>query len=116
MPTGAINLRATSATPRPAPTFSNSFACCTKVACTMPTGVVKKFFEDKGFGFITPDEGGEEIFVHRKIHGADRTAYLEEGAKVQFEKQWEDQKGKWSCSSCDGINGEEVWKSGGGGG
>ena len=58
------------------------------------TGVVKKFFPDKGFGFITPDDGGEDVFVHRKCNGEDRTAYLEEGDKVEYEKQWEDQKGK----------------------
>merc|ERR1712066_426890 len=73
------------------------------------TGVVKKFFPDKGFGFITPDDGGEDVFVHRKCNGEDRTAYLEEGDKVEYEKQWEDQKGKWSCSSCTGF------KSGGDG-
>merc|ERR1712187_233653 len=82
---------------------------CVKRA--MPeTGVVKKFFPDKGFGFITPDDGSEDVFVHRKCNGEDRTAYLEEGDKVEYEKQWEDQKGKWSCSSCTGF------KSGGDGG
>merc|ERR1712066_773365 len=77
---------------------------------TMPTGVVKKFFPDKGFGFISPDDGSEDVFVHRKVNGEDRDAYLEEGDKVEFEKEWEDRKGKWAASSCTGF------KSGGGGG
>ena len=76
----------------------------------MPTGVVKKFFEDKGFGFITPDDGGEDVFVHRSCNGEDRTAYLEEGVKVNYEAEWDDRKNKYKASSCDGF------KSGGGGG
>merc|ERR1712186_173491 len=96
-------------------------SCASNLA--MPeTGVVKKFFPDKGFGFITPDDGGEDVFVHRKCNGEDRTAYLEEGDKVEYEKQWEDQKGKWSCSSCTGFKsggdggGGGGWGGGGGGG
>mmetsp|Transcript_49011 Transcript_49011/g.138490 ORF Transcript_49011/g.138490 Transcript_49011/m.138490 type:complete len:104 (+) Transcript_49011:44-355(+) len=77
----------------------------------MPTGTVKKFFEDKGFGFITPDGGGEDVFVHRKVNGADRTAYLSEGDAVEYEVEWDDRKGKYSASSCRGP-----WKTGGGGG
>mmetsp|Transcript_111455 Transcript_111455/g.347409 ORF Transcript_111455/g.347409 Transcript_111455/m.347409 type:complete len:102 (+) Transcript_111455:74-379(+) len=78
----------------------------------MPTGVVKKFFEDKGFGFITPDDGGDDVFVHRKCYGEgnDRSAYLEEGDKVTYETEWDDRKQKYSASSCSG------WKTGGGGG
>ncbi|CAK0816140.1 unnamed protein product [Prorocentrum cordatum] len=77
----------------------------------MPKGTVKKFFEDKGFGFITPDDGGDDVFVHRKVNGDDRTAYLEEGDAVRYEVEWDDRKGKYSASSCDGP-----WKTGGGGG
>mmetsp|Transcript_36992 Transcript_36992/g.95544 ORF Transcript_36992/g.95544 Transcript_36992/m.95544 type:complete len:114 (-) Transcript_36992:147-488(-) len=76
----------------------------------MPTGTVKKFFEDKGFGFITPDDGGDDVFVHRKVQGEDRSAYLEQGEQVTYEVEWDDRKGKYSASSCTGF------KTGGGGG
>mmetsp|Transcript_4565 Transcript_4565/g.10257 ORF Transcript_4565/g.10257 Transcript_4565/m.10257 type:complete len:219 (-) Transcript_4565:185-841(-) len=76
----------------------------------MQEGVVASFFEEKGFGFITPDDGSEDVFVHRKCNGEDRSAYLEEGDKVTYELEWNDQKQKYSASSCTGF------KSGGGGG
>merc|ERR1712008_85834 len=78
---------------------------------TMPTGTVKKFFEDKGFGFITPDDGSDDVFVHRaQCGGEDRSAYLEEGDQVEYEVEWNDQKSKYNATSCTGF------KSGGGGG
>ncbi|MFF9318092.1 cold-shock protein [Streptomyces sp. NPDC014735] len=51
----------------------------------MRQGTVKWFNEEKGFGFITPDEGGPDLFVHFwaiQIQGYKR---LEEGQRVQFE-------------------------------
>ena len=69
----------------------------------MPTGVVKKFFQDKGFGFITPDDGSDDVFVHRFVSGDDRRAYLEEGDRVNYEVEWGDRKGKYKASSCSGF-------------
>ncbi len=51
----------------------------------MPTGTVKWFNDEKGFGFITPDEGGKDLFVHRTDIADDGLKSLGEGAKVEFE-------------------------------
>ncbi len=51
----------------------------------MATGTVKWFDEKKGFGFITPDDGGKELFVHHSEIKTDGFATLAEGQKVQFE-------------------------------
>lgn len=51
----------------------------------MPTGTVKWFNPDKGFGFITPDEGGDDVFVHfSEIQGTGFKS-LDEGARVEYE-------------------------------
>jgi cold shock protein len=51
----------------------------------MPTGTVKWFSNDKGFGFITPDEaGGKDLFVHHTAINADGFRSLVEGAKVSY--------------------------------
>lgn len=47
----------------------------------MPTGTVKFFNETKGFGFITPDEGGKDVFVHK----SGTSESLREGDKVSYE-------------------------------
>ncbi len=51
----------------------------------MPTGVVKWFNASKGFGFIQPDDGGKDVFVH--ISSVERAGLtgLNEGQKVQYE-------------------------------
>jgi CspA family cold shock protein len=49
------------------------------------TGTVKWFNGQKGFGFISPDDGGEDLFVHHSEIKTTGYANLQEGQKVQFE-------------------------------
>ncbi|MCD4830816.1 MAG: cold-shock protein [Anaerohalosphaeraceae bacterium] len=51
----------------------------------MSTGTVKWFNEKKGFGFITPDEGSEDLFVHFSNITASGFKSLSDGQKVEFE-------------------------------
>ena len=52
----------------------------------MPQGNIKWFSIEKGYGFIVPDEGGKDIFVHRSsIDGLDGEDGLREGERVEYE-------------------------------
>jgi cold shock protein len=49
------------------------------------TGTVKWFSDEKGFGFITPDDQGKDLFVHHSGIAGDGFKSLAEGAKVEYE-------------------------------
>jgi cold shock protein len=51
----------------------------------MATGTVKWFSSEKGYGFITPDGGGEDLFVHFSAIAGSGFKTLDEGTKVSFE-------------------------------
>ena len=53
----------------------------------MPTGTVKWFNDEKGFGFITPDEGDRDLFVHYSRHRRAGLQALAENSKVEYEEE-----------------------------
>jgi cold shock protein len=53
----------------------------------MPTGTVKWFSDEKGFGFVTPDEPGKDLFVHHTGIAGDGYKSLGEGAKVSYDAE-----------------------------
>jgi cold shock protein len=58
----------------------------------MATGTVKWFNDAKGYGFITPEDGGKDLFVHHTNIAGDGFKSLSENAKVEYESR-EGQKG-----------------------
>ena len=69
----------------------------------MATGVVKWFNGTKGFGFIQPDEGGADVFVH--ISAVERAGMgtLNEGQKVAFELERDQRSAKMSAGQLQSV-------------
>ena len=63
----------------------------------MATGTVKWFNPAKGYGFITPDEGGKDVFVHATALERAGMRGLREGQKISYELQTDQRTGKASA-------------------
>ena len=59
----------------------------------MASGTIKRIARDKGFGFIMPDQGGKDVFVHISAVQASGLPGLEDGQKVSFDTE-PDKRGK----------------------
>ena len=65
----------------------------------MPTGTVKWFNEQKGYGFIQPDQGGKDVFVHISAVERAGMSSLNEGQKVSFDAVADRKTGKLSAEN-----------------
>lgn len=64
----------------------------------MQTGTVKWFNGEKGFGFIQPDAGGADVFVHVSAVERAGIGSLREGQKLSFELERDQKSGKFAAS------------------
>ena len=65
----------------------------------MPTGTVKFYNAQKGFGFIEPDDGGKDVFVHASALERAGMSTLVEGQKVSFDTEVDRRSGKTAVAN-----------------
>jgi cold shock protein len=65
----------------------------------MTTGVVKWFNGQKGYGFIQPDDGGKDVFVHISAVERSGLSHLNEGQKISFELKADRRTGKMNADN-----------------
>jgi CspA family cold shock protein len=69
----------------------------------MATGTVKWFNATKGFGFIQPDDGGSDVFVHISAVERSSLGSLSEGQKLSFELERDKKSGKMSAGQLQAV-------------
>ena len=69
----------------------------------MPTGTVKWFDSQKGYGFIQPDQGAKDVFVHISAVEQAGLRGLNEGQKVEYEEQQDRKSGKMSAGNLRAV-------------
>jgi CspA family cold shock protein len=67
----------------------------------MATGIVKWFNATKGFGFIQPDDGGADVFVHASAVERSSLGSLSEGQKLGYELERDERSGKMAASQLE---------------
>ncbi|CAE7764016.1 TEX13A [Symbiodinium sp. CCMP2592] len=70
----------------------------------MPRGVILRWHEDKGFGFIRPNEGGENVFCHVTAL-LDGDGSVRDGDEVIYDVEWDDRKGKDRAREVEAVGG-----------
>jgi CspA family cold shock protein len=75
--------------------------CRSAYEVSMATGTVKFFNQDKGFGFITPDDGGQDVFVH--VSGVISGGPLRDGSKVSYDLGQDRKTGKSKAENVRAI-------------
>jgi CspA family cold shock protein len=69
----------------------------------MTKGTVKFYNDQKGFGFITPDDGGKDVFVHATALERAGMSALREGQKVSFDTQEDRKTGKLAVGTIQAL-------------
>jgi CspA family cold shock protein len=69
----------------------------------MTNGTVKWFNATKGFGFIQPDDGGADVFVHVSAVERSNLGSLHEGQKLSFELERDQRSGKMSAGQLQAV-------------
>jgi cold shock protein len=95
MPGGGVQVLSSAAKSRASPVRASRFPYPFEIGeggVFLASGTVKWFNDSKGYGFITPDEGTKDVFVHHSNIVGEGFKSLAEGARVEFETQ-QGQKG-----------------------
>ena len=69
----------------------------------MVNGTIKFFHKDLGWGFITPNDGSVDIFVHVTASGFTAGAYLLPGTSVWYTVEWDARYHNWRVKICTGF-------------